>query len=60
MKFLVISYVPIFTGMGGGRTKENDGGVNSSMIQLICCKCHNVPPLPKMKKLIMRLKKSIV
>jgi hypothetical protein len=31
-------------GMGGGRVKENDGGVNSTMIY---CKnfykCHNVP-----------------
>jgi hypothetical protein len=35
-------------GMRGGRIKENDGGVISSMIYLIyckkLCKCHNVPP----------------
>jgi hypothetical protein len=33
-------------GMGGGLIKENDGGVNSTMIH--CknfCKCHNVPPV---------------
>jgi hypothetical protein len=31
--------------MGVGRIKENDGGVNSTIIH--CknfCKCHNVPP----------------
>jgi hypothetical protein len=31
---------------GGGRIKENDGGVNSTMIH--CknfCKCHNVTPV---------------
>jgi hypothetical protein len=33
-------------GMGGGRIKENDGRVNSTMIH--CknfCKCHNAPPV---------------
>jgi hypothetical protein len=33
------------TGMGEEGIKENDGGVNSTMIY--CknfCKCHNVPP----------------
>jgi hypothetical protein len=37
-----------------GKIKENDGGVNSSMIYLICCKnsckCHNVPPAQQFKK----------
>jgi hypothetical protein len=36
-------------GMGGGKIKEKDRGVSSSMIYLICCKnfckCHNVPPV---------------
>jgi hypothetical protein len=35
-------------GMQMGEIKESNGGVNSSMIYLICCKnlckCHNVPP----------------
>jgi hypothetical protein len=32
-------------GMGGGGIKENDGGVNSTMIYLKkFYKCHNVPP----------------
>jgi hypothetical protein len=35
-------------GMEGRGIKENDGGVNSTMIYLIYCKnfcgCHNVPP----------------
>jgi hypothetical protein len=31
--------------MGGERIKENDGGVNSTMIYFKkFCKCHNVPP----------------
>jgi hypothetical protein len=34
-------------GMGRGVIKENDGGVNSSMIYLLYCrnisKCHNAP-----------------
>jgi hypothetical protein len=30
--------------MGGGRIKENDGGLNSAMIYCTnFCKCHNVP-----------------
>jgi hypothetical protein len=37
-----------------GRIKENDGGVNSSMIYLIycknICKYHNVPPPSTIKK----------
>jgi hypothetical protein len=33
-------------GMGGGAIKENDGGVNSTMIYYKnFCKCHNVPPV---------------
>jgi hypothetical protein len=35
-------------GMGGGEIKENDGGVNQTVICLIYCKnfckCHNVFP----------------
>jgi hypothetical protein len=35
-------------GMGWGWIKDNDGGMNSTMIYLIYCKnfckCHNVPP----------------
>jgi hypothetical protein len=37
-------------GIKGGRIKENDGRVDSSMIYLIYCKnfckCHNVPLHP--------------
>jgi hypothetical protein len=40
--------VEAIPGIGGGRIKDNSGGVNSSMIYLIYCKnfckCHNVPP----------------
>jgi hypothetical protein len=40
-------------GMGGGKIKENGGGVNSTMIFLIYCKnfckCHNVPHHDKKK-----------
>jgi hypothetical protein len=40
-------------GMGEGRIKEKDGGVNSTMIYLMhCkhfCKCHNVPPEKQQK-----------
>jgi hypothetical protein len=43
-----ITPVETIPGMGGVRDKDNDGGVNSSMISLIYykkfCKCHNVPP----------------
>jgi hypothetical protein len=43
-KMLPVETVP---GMGGGRIKDNGGGVNSGMIYLIhcknLCKCHNVP-----------------
>jgi hypothetical protein len=36
--------VETIPGMRGGRIKENDGGLNSTMIY--CknfCKCHNIP-----------------
>jgi hypothetical protein len=40
--------IPVETITGMGWVKENDGGVNSSMIYLIyhknICTCHNVPP----------------
>jgi hypothetical protein len=38
----------IIPGMGREGIKENDGGMNSTMIY--CkkfCKCHNVPPIQK-------------
>jgi hypothetical protein len=38
--------VEIVPGMGGGGIKENDGGVNSTMIN--CndfCQCHSAPSL---------------
>jgi hypothetical protein len=42
-KMIPVETIP---GMGGGRIKENGGGVNSSMIYLIhyknFCKCHNL------------------
>jgi hypothetical protein len=37
-----------YSGMGGGAIKENDKGVNSTMIYCkIFCKYHNVPPVQK-------------
>jgi hypothetical protein len=43
-KIIPLETVPV---MGGGKMKENGGGVNSSMIYFICCKnfykCNNVP-----------------
>jgi hypothetical protein len=45
--------VETIPGMDGGRIKEADGGVNSTMISLIhCknfCKYHNVPQHNKQK-----------
>jgi hypothetical protein len=35
--------------MGGGGIKENDGGVNSTMIYF---KCHSVPPIQQYINLI--------
>jgi hypothetical protein len=36
--------VETIPGMGGERIKENDGGLNSTMIYCKdLCKCHNVP-----------------
>jgi hypothetical protein len=35
-----IRAIEIIPGMGEGVIKENDGGVNSTMIHF--CKCHNV------------------
>jgi hypothetical protein len=33
-------------GIGGGKVKESDTGVNSTVIYCkIFCKCHNVPPV---------------
>jgi hypothetical protein len=44
-KMISVETVP---GMGGGKLKENTGGVNSSVVYVIYCtdfcKCHNVRP----------------
>jgi hypothetical protein len=38
-------FVETIPGMQGGGRKENDGGVNSTMIySKNFCKCHNIPP----------------
>jgi hypothetical protein len=56
-KMLPVETIP---GMGEWGTKENGGGVNSSMIY--CknfCKCHNVPPLSTTIKKGKKKKKDI-
>jgi hypothetical protein len=45
--------VETIPGMGVEWTKENDGGVNSTMIY--CknfCKCHSIPPVQELVKII--------
>jgi hypothetical protein len=38
--------VQTLPGMGGDEIKENDGGVNSTLIYCRnVCKCHSVPPV---------------
>jgi hypothetical protein len=37
--------VETIPGIGGGGIKENDGGVDSTMINCENCKCHNVAPV---------------
>jgi hypothetical protein len=39
--------VETISAMGEGKRKENDGGVNYTMIYWRTCICHNVPPAQK-------------
>jgi hypothetical protein len=55
----ILKNVESVPGMGGGKIKESDGGVNSTMIY--CknfCKCHSVTPSTTIKQFKKTKKKK--